>query len=221
MNRHDLLWIRSERIQSVIAQCSDIEIRQHLATWLIAGRPLVVACQSHGTSSRRADEIAVGLALPPLQGKHRIPLTVTMAGIARNAMPLLLSDVVTDAPEGWQAALRELDAGAKRIGVELRVYGSLAWQALSGLTYLTSQSDIDLLWHPRSSGQLQQGIALLADWEHSSGLRADGEVFFSNGDAVSWRELATTRWNSGQRVLVKRLRGAELVDGSALLKALA
>ena len=38
------------------------------------------------------------------------------------------------------------------------------WQALSGLPYLTPQSNIDLLWHSRSHMQLQQGIALLMRW---------------------------------------------------------
>ena len=66
----------------------------------------------------------------------------------------------------------------RNIDLELRVFGSLAWQALSGLQYLTPQSDIDLLWHPLSNAQLQQGIALLARWEQDHGLRADGEVLF-------------------------------------------
>ncbi len=220
IHRHDLLWILPERIERVVAQCADDQMRQHLATWLIAERPLVVARQSSDTNLRRADSIDAGLALPPLQGKRRISLTVATADIARRALPLLLADVVADAPERWRAALVELDATAQRIGIEFRVFGSLAWQALSGLPYLTSHSDIDLLWHARSSAQLQQGIALLADWEQSSGLRADGEVVFDNVDAVSWREWATTRLHSGRQVLVKRLRSAELVDISTLLKVL-
>ena len=82
------------------------------------------------------------------------------------------------APSAWQPALAELDAAATDIGIELRVFGSLAWQALSGIRYLTPQSDIDLLWHPHTHAQLRQGIALLARWEQDHGLRADGEVLF-------------------------------------------
>jgi phosphoribosyl-dephospho-CoA transferase len=100
------------------------------------------------------------------------------------------------------------------------VFGSLAWQALSGLPYLTPQSDIDLLWHPQSNAQLQQGIALLARWEQTSGLRADGEVLFGAGSAVSWREWATSKSGNGQRVLVKRASIAELVETRELLEML-
>ena len=106
-------------------------------------------------------------------------------------------------------------------GIELRVFGSLAWQALSGLPYLTSQSDIDLLWHPKSRRQLQQGIELLACWEQTSGLRADGEVLFGGTSAVSWREWSALQTGDERRVMVKRESSAELVDSLELLEMLA
>jgi len=167
------------------------------------------------------DTIAVGLALPPAQGKHRIALAVAARDIARYTPPLRLADAIAHAPAAWQPALAELDAAAIHIDLELRVFGSLAWQALSGLNYLTPQSDVDLLWHPLSNTQLQQGIALLARWEQSSGLRADGEVLFGGSSAVSWREWSTLESGDDQRVLVKRASSAELVDARELLELLA
>src|SRR5450759_2873300 len=164
--------------------------------------------------------IAVGLALPPAQGKHRIALAVAAHDIARYTPPLRLADAIAHAPAAWQPALAELDAAAIHIDLELRVFGSLAWQALSGLNYLTPQSDIDLLWHPLSNTQLQQGIALLARWEQSSGLRADGEVLFGGSSAVSWREWSTLKSGDDQRVLVKRASSAELVEARELLELL-
>lgn len=191
----------------------------HIAAWLAADRPLVVARQPCGET--QSDTIAVGLALPPAQGKRRIALIVEMQDIARYTPPLLLADAIAHAPAAWQPALAELDAAATNIDIELRVFGSLAWQALSGLQYLTPQSDIDLLWHPLSNAQVQQGIALLARWERSSGLRADGEVLFGGSSAVSWREWSTLKSGSGQRVLVKRASSAELVAARELLELLA
>jgi phosphoribosyl-dephospho-CoA transferase len=167
-----------------------------------------------------AATIATGLALPPTLGKRRIALNVAAQDIARYSQPLLLADAIAHAPAGWQSALGELDAAASDIGIELRVFGSLAWQALSGIQYLTPRSDIDLLWQPQSNEKLQQGIALLAGWERSSGLRADGEVLFG-GDAVSWREWATLKSGGDQRVLVKRISSAELVAADELLELLA
>jgi phosphoribosyl-dephospho-CoA transferase len=166
------------------------------------------------------DSIAVGLALPPAQGKRRIGLVVAMQDIVRHAPPLRLADAIAHAPAAWQPSLAELDAAATRIDIELRVFGSLAWQALSGIEYMTGKSDIDLLWHPQSNEQLQHGIALLQRWEQDHGLRADGEVLFGAGSAVSWREWATLKSGDDTRVLVKRISSAELVAARELLEML-
>ena len=189
------------------------------AAWLAADRPLVVARQPCGAAL--PDSISVGLALPPAQGKRRIGLIVAMQDIVRHTPPLRLSDAIAHAPAGWQPALAELEAVAIQNDLELRVFGSLAWQALSGLNYMTPQSDIDLLWHPLSHMQLQQGIALLARWEQDHGLRADGEVLFGGSSAVSWREWSTLKSGDDQRVLVKRESGAKLVAARELLELLA
>jgi phosphoribosyl-dephospho-CoA transferase len=203
----------------VAAQVTDGEMHSAVAAWLAADRPLVVARQP--CESMPLDTIAVGLALPPAQGKRRIALVVSKSDIARYSLPLQLSNAIASAPVEWQSTLAELDTAAKAIDIELRVFGSLAWQALSGLPYMTRQSDIDLLWHPMSNKQLQQGIALLERWEQAGGLRADGEVLFGTGSAVSWREWATLKSGSDNRVLVKSISGAGLVDARELLEMLA
>ena len=178
----------------------------------------VIARQHCG--AMQSDNISVGLTLPPAQGKRRIGLVVSMQDIARHTPPLRLAAAIRHAPAEWQMAMAELDTLAKEIEIELHVYGSLAWQALSSLSYMTEKSDIDLLWQPRSHMQLQQGIKLLTSWEQSSGLRTDGEVLFGGGSAVSWREWATLKSGGDQRVLVKRLFSAELVDSRELLETL-
>lgn len=211
--------MRPESRASIAAQVNDDAMHAHVAEWLVADRPLVVARQPCGETL--SGTIAVGLALPPAQGKRRIALSVTAKDIARYTPPLRLADAIVHAPVVWQPALAELDAAAMDIDIELRVFGSLAWQALSGMQYLTPQSDIDLLWRPRSHTQLQQGIALLARWEQASGLRADGEVLFGGNSAVSWREWSTLKSGNDQRVLVKRESSAELVDVRELLELLA
>lgn len=207
------------------AQVTDGELHAYVTAWLAADRPLVVTRQSEADKgfpdTIAPDTVSVGLALPPMLGKRRITLSVALHHIARYTPPLRLADAMMHAPAAWQPALGELDAAAMNIELELRVFGSLAWQTLSGLPYLTPQSDIDLLWHPLSNEQLLQGITLLARWEQSSGLRADGEVIFGASSAVSWREWATSRSDKDQRVLVKYASGAELVDARELLELLA
>lgn len=223
LSRHTLVWIRPECRAAVAAQVTDDAMRTQVAAWLAADRPLVVARQPDNMvpDTISVGTIAMGLALPPTQGKRRIALGVAANDIVRYTPPLLLADAIMHAPAEWQPALAELHDAAMDIEIELRVFGSLAWQALSGLHYLTPQSDIDLLWHPLSNTQLQQGIALLARWEQASGLRADGEVLFGINSAVSWREWATLKSDDAQRVLVKRASSAELVEARELLAMLA
>jgi phosphoribosyl-dephospho-CoA transferase len=223
-SRHALAWIRPACRAAVAAQITDDALHAHVTAWLAADRPLVVARQTCGNAMSdtiAAGTIAMGLALPPAQGKRRIALSVAAHDIARFTPPLRLAEAIAHAPSEWQPALAELDAAAANIDIELRVFGSLAWQALSGLPYLTPRSDIDLLWHPRSHTQLQQGIALLARWEKSSGLRADGEVLFGGSSAVSWREWSALKSGDDQRVLVKRPSSAGLVAAHELLELLA
>ncbi len=207
------------------AQVADEAMHAQVVAWLAADRPLVVARQpvtDKGFPDTIApDTISVGLALPPALGKRRIAFSVAVKDIVRYTPPLRLADAIDHAHAEWQPALAELDAAASHIDIELRVFGSLAWQALSGLHYLTPHSDIDLLWHPLSNTQLQQGIELLARWEQASGLRADGEVLFGGSSAVSWREWAALKSGDDQRVLVKRASSAELVDALELLELLA
>jgi phosphoribosyl-dephospho-CoA transferase len=219
LSRHTLVWIRPECCATVAAQVADDAMHAQVIAWLEADRPLVVARQARGAAS--SDSIAAGLALPPAQGKRRIALGVAAHDIAKYTPPLMLVDAIMHAPAEWRPALAELHDAAINIDIELRIFGSLAWQALSGFQYLTPQSDIDLLWNPQSNFQLQQGIELLVRWEQSSGLRADGEVLFGGSNAVSWREWATLKSVEVQRVLVKRTSSAELVDASELLEMLA
>jgi phosphoribosyl-dephospho-CoA transferase len=217
--RHTLVWVRPECRADVASQVADDTLQTQVATWLESDRPLVVARQPCGETL--SDTIAVGLALPPAQGKRRVALSVAAKDITRYSPPLRLADAIAHAPVEWQPALAELELSAKNLEIELRVFGSLAWQALSGLQYLTQQSDIDLLWHPKSCTQLQQGIALLSRWEKSSGLRADGEVLFGGSSAVSWREWSALKFGDDQCVLVKRPSSAGLVAAHELLELLA
>ena len=137
--------------------------------------------------------------MPPNEGKRRLRLTVPPDGIATCRPALRLSKILADVPADWQEPLQKLLTRAQSISLEPRVYGSLAWQTLTGLAYVTAGSDIDLLWQPRDRTRLETLLAVLQDWETGTGRRADGEIVLPDGTAVCWRELAGT----GSRVLIK------------------
>jgi phosphoribosyl-dephospho-CoA transferase len=132
--------------------------------------------------------------------------------------PPRLSQIVERMPGAWHVALAQLERQSRALGIVFRVYGSAAWQMLTGLEYVHSASDLDLLWRPRTRAQLDAGVALLEQWQDAAGIAVDGEIVFGADEAVAWREWR--RGGIGEQVLVKRLDGPILRERAALLHVL-
>jgi len=209
--RHDLIRLLPSCDRRVGAELDGAD-RSGVQAWVSAGRPFVVRSQPRPFAS---DRIALGLPLPPAAAKRRIALEVDRACVSAVERPPLLDATLHALSAMWCDALATLDRSAKHVGIVLRVYGSIAFQSLTGLPYLHAASDVDLLWTPPDRGVLAAGLAVLAAWERSSGLRADGEILFG-ASGVSWRE-----WQRGApRVLVKSIEGPALRDRAELLALL-
>lgn len=183
------------------------ELRAVVENWLASGWPLVVARQ---TGPQPAD---FGLPLPPRLGKRRLRLSMAPNFVRAVRMPLRLGAATASAPPDWRAPLEELEREAAAADLEFRVFGSFLWQALTGWPYVGPASDLDLLWSPADSAELDAGCRLLRDWEARTAKRADAEIAFPSGRAVAWREWARVRRAGppGARVLAKSLREAALV----------
>jgi phosphoribosyl-dephospho-CoA transferase len=99
------------------------------------------------------------------------------------------------------------------------VYGSLAMQSLTGRSYVTQDSDIDLLCEPRSEKDLQYIVALLS--RHARHLPLDGEIVFPSGQAVAWKEwVGAMQKDTGARVLAKHLDAVALMRTAQLRQSL-
>jgi phosphoribosyl-dephospho-CoA transferase len=222
LQRHTLVWVAEHaagEVEAVQGEAAEV------SRWLARGFPFVVRQQGSPPGS---DRLAVGLPLPPAAGrKRRIALEVARDGIVRTAAPLALDEVVRRAATHTREPLERLLLLATRSGMQLQVYGSYAWQALTGLAYVTPESDIDLLWQPASTAELDAGLALLEGWQLEYALRADGELLFRDATsglvAVAWREWLRCRAaNTGAgSVLAKTLYGPRLVRPSELYSTLA
>jgi phosphoribosyl-dephospho-CoA transferase len=114
----------------------------------------------------------------------------------------------------WQPTLEALDELAAAHAVELRIFGSLAWQALTGLDYLTEKSDLDLLLEVSGHTDLARLTAGLAAIEARAPMRLDGELVRGDGSAVNWREFN----NGTPEILVKRIRSVGLVQRNDFLR---
>ena len=103
------------------------------------------------------------------------------------------------------AALATAVAGC---GASIGIFGSLAWEVLTGEAYRNAESDIDVICDVSTVAQLKAIMAALNETAGRLHCRLDGEVRMPDGLAASWRELAGLAIKPGTRLLVK---GPELV----------
>lgn len=215
-SRHDLAWLTPRGWERAF-DGARTDACEAIAGWGRAGWPAVVT-RAHAELG--PGRVALGIALPPRPAdgsKPRIALSCTAADIDRTGPALALADAIEAAPSGWRKGLAALDEEAADAGLALRVYGSLAFQALTGQACVTATSDIDLLLHPATAHDYRHALALLA--RHARSLPLDGEIVFGGGRAVAWKELAGAQHGQA-RVLAKSLQGIGLVTVDSLLASL-
>ena len=154
-----------------------------------------------------ADTLTLGLALPD---KRRIAFDVSSKAAAERSAPPRLVDTIDSAPAHWRVRLRDIVHIASRFDVEVRVYGSLAWQHLTQLEYIHAASDVDLLL---PANQWQSALRLADELGRMTGSpRLDGELTLPDGSGVAWREMNGT----AARVLVKRAASVALMTRTEL-----
>ncbi len=215
--RHTLIWpVASERTR-MRAEARDEQMREALDLWRVRDWPLVV--RRNDDHAPACGGVAAGLPLPRSRGKSRLAFHLPGAGVARWAPPLALGAVARALPPARRRPLAALDAAARDVHVRLSVFGSVAWQVITGLDYLHDDSDVDLLFRPASVGEIDIVASLYERWECDVCRRIDGEILFPGGDAVAWREWVHAE--RGARVLAKNIDRVALVERSTLQARLA
>ena len=89
-------------------------------------------------------------------------------------------------------------------------------KALTGLAYLSDQSDLDCLWAPPAAQRraLLDALRTIAD---TAPMHLDGEIVLEDGGAVNWRELDRARLDPAAEVIVKSVDGLSLRRAALLL----
>jgi phosphoribosyl-dephospho-CoA transferase len=212
--RHERVWLSAAGWASVRAQVADA-YHPALAQWQRQNWPLIARRHEADCAP---DLSCLGLPLPPREGdKVRLPLRIATNHITAHLPPLGLMELGTSLQTDWKNALDALRSAAHHKRVVFQVVGSAAMQAITGLPYVQSSSDIDLLLQPTSLEQLADGVDLLRQFANR--LPLDGEVIFPSGDAVAWKEWCDTDQSSA-RVLVKSAARVALLQRDALLQTL-
>lgn len=200
LRRHDLVFVSAAAWRAMLETRDDLAGEALLAGWIDRGWPLIARRVTPGEGAG----LPLGLPLPPSRGKRRLALTLPHDAFMSRAPPPLLRDAMRVAPAAWHPTLQrllELNAG-------MRVYGSLAWQYLTGLDYLTARSDLDMLLPMPRPADAPRLIAGLAAIERSAPMRLDGELVRDDGAGVNWRELH----EGAVEILVKTTHDARLQE---------
>lgn len=170
----------------------DDDVRR-AAGWHAAGRPFVV-------TRRRDADAAVGLGFCTTDPAHlelrprRVAARTGMDSIVSIAPPPMLGDIAA-IPEAavHAASFAHLGKAATAAGIEIRVYGSWMWQALTGERHVHRTSDLDILVEVTGTAAADRAAAFLRRVEPSLAFRLDGELSFSGRGEVNWREYAQDR----------------------------
>jgi len=189
--RHRLVRVARDAWEACVASRADLCDDPLVRDWGARGWPLVV--RRMGPCDARGAGVPLGLPLPPSAGKRRIGVTVPADAIESVEPPPTLASLRNIAPVKWHTTIDALDAVARRHGVGCHAFGSLAWQGLTGLRYLSDESDLDILFDLPTASDVSVALAaLLADvaaCDAVAPMRIDGEVIRMDGAGVNWREL--------------------------------
>ena len=201
--RHDLVFVRPEGWRALLIPHGDLACDPLILHWAELGWPTI----RRRALPSEATGLALGLPLPPSAGKKRLSLLAGLDDIVAVARPPSLREARASAPQCWRLTLDRLDELALRHSVQARVFGSLAWEALTGLDYVTARSDLDLLFEIRPETDLDRLVADLAAIEIEAPMRLDGELMCADGAAVNWREF----YAGASEILVKSIEGVTLL----------
>jgi phosphoribosyl-dephospho-CoA transferase len=213
--RHTLVWIAPAWHAYLLGKASDAGAAAALRRWFAADWPLVARRRDPAVTD--PDIVALGLPLPPAQGKRRLAFAVPWRAVARCEAPWPLARVRERLPQVVAQRLAPLDAGT--LPSPPRVFGSYAWEAITGMPYVGSESDLDLTVAPTAHAVLAPLLACLADWERRSTLRIDAEIRFPGQRAVAWREWLAAR-SDDSLVLAKTPVAVELLRRGELAASL-
>jgi phosphoribosyl-dephospho-CoA transferase len=183
--RHALVYLRPQAWPPLLRDHAGLAQDALLHAWAARGWPLI----ARRRSAYDRDGVTVGLPLPPFAGKARLALVVPERDIARVTALPALAQVIGTAPAGWRRHLDALVGIAADHEVFVQVFGSLAWQHLTGLSYVTDASDLDLAWSAPRGPRLDSLLDAIARIDGVAPMRVDGEIIFADGAAANWREL--------------------------------
>lgn len=215
MRRHDLVYLQRNAAFATACAASGDAYWQAARDWIAAGQPLVAARQAVG-----GERLLLGLSLPTALQRKRLSIEVERSAVAEIRPPVSLARGLSRLPPAQAEILHRLVSGAAANAVNVGVFGSLAWETLSGESYRHAESDIDLISDVSTPEQLDALLPMLQQAAAELTCRLDGEIRFPGGHAVAWQELAAKLGQPSGLVLVKGEQEVGLRSVQSLLESL-
>ena len=172
-HRHDILYLRPDA--ELHGDAGDLAI---VRDWIASERPVIV-CRPGTTAAG----IHCGLPLPFGQGRRRIAFLVSRSGIRR----------LGELPR-WSECRSRLPATHRFCGLQMpsiqnpRIFGSVAWEQMTGLLYCHDASDLDVLLEVATPAELRRLPSVLAAVDTGG---CDLEIVLWDQRAFSWQEFCS------------------------------
>jgi len=182
--------------------------------WISRSFPFVVKrpCVSDDGKS-----IHCGIPLPPSRGKLRLGYIVRRESVEAVFNPPSLKECLSAAPENIRDELERLNMTAEKYGFSPLVFGSLAWQSVTGENYLSENSDTDLIFKIESPGHFEMMGKVFEEEMAASALKYDVEIKMPDGNSFSWNEYR----KGAEKILIKGNKGVWLSSRATLLNEMA
>ena len=215
MQRHDLVTLHPGSPFRFACAAEDPVLQAAVGDWIGRGRPLVAARQAPDRN-----EILLGLTLPLSHKRQRVGCIVDADAVASVQAPLRLGQCLHRLPAATAVPLAILEREIGRCGAALGVFGSLAWEVISGEDYRQPTSDVDVICDIATRYQFDASLAALHQAACVLDQRLDGELRFPDGNAVAWREIHDHRHDPAALVLAKGAVDVGLLPLGRLLATL-
>ncbi len=198
-----------------VACCTSDRAEHYVKHWIAEGRAFVCPRQNP-----RSNTMQLGLAFVDNGIKHRAFLQARYQDILRGDTPHELIDCLGLFNDNEAAVLRRLVEKLKSGGFSLYVFGSVAWEKISGKPYRTDRSDLDLLCDVATLQDVRYVTDAFASAELELPFSIDGELRFPKDECVNWREVVTALAHHDElEVLIKGETGVYMSSLDSLLEA--
>ena len=206
LRRHTLVWL------SQVPDTETPDDRVRAAAWHRAERPFVVTRRRNGGAAVGLGFCTTEAAQPELRPR-RVAAWTDTDRIVRWARPPALAEVARcPAAQARTDSFERLRAAAVSAGLDIRVYGSWMWQALTGERHVHEASDLDVVIDVAGHDEAHRVASLLAGEERHLAFRIDGELSFKGLGEVQWREILQDK----DEVLLKSVDTLQLVPRNRL-----